>query len=229
MTEITTSAEWLKAATHCVLEHWCDADAWLWNVPEEKRCRPNTQRWKGFLIWKEHFDHYNWEDPVHVAIYNALCFHLNPESGPKDSRAPEWSHGVRPKDEIIQGLERLINGDPEPEPEVVAVSENLPDYEDLPLEVIELTPDFEPDPPEHVEIRPMRPVFQQALEFTSYRNRARPLCPRFREELDPLWSQLLELEDVDPRWTNQECRVSDWFSALCISVEDEIEKHKRQM
>ena len=229
MAEITNSEEWLKAATHCVLEHWCDADAWLWNVPEGKRCRPNTQRWNGFQVWKDHFDHYDWEDPVHVAVYNALMFHLEPESGPKDSRAPEWTHGVRPKDEFIQGLERLINGDPDPEPEVVTVSENLADYEDLPLEVIELTPTFQPNLPEHVEIRPMRPVFQQALEFVGRVNFIRALCPRFYEEMDPLWDQLCDLEDVAPDWTNQECRVFDWFSRLCLLVEEEIEKHKRQM
>ena len=100
MAEITNSEEWLKAATDCVLEHWCDAD--------------------------------------------------ESESGPKDSRAPEWTHGVRPKDEFIQGLERLINGDPDSEPEVVAVSENLPDYEDLPLEVIELTPTFQSKGSSHI-------------------------------------------------------------------------------
>ena len=150
MAEITNSEEWLKAATDCVLEHWCDADAWLWNVPKGKRGRTNTQRWKGFEIWRVHFDHYDWQDPVHVAVYNALMFHLEPESGPKDSRAPEWTHGVRPKDEFIQGLERLINGDPDPEPEVVAVSENLPDYEDLPLEVIELTPTFQSKGSSHI-------------------------------------------------------------------------------
>ena len=83
MAEITNSEEWLKAATHCVLEHWCDADAWLWNVPEGKLGRTNTQRWKGFEIWRVHFDHYDWQDPVHMAVYNALMFHLEPEVVPK--------------------------------------------------------------------------------------------------------------------------------------------------
>ena len=225
MAEITNSEEWLKAATHCVLEHWCDADAWLWNVPEGKRCRPNTQRWNGFQVWKDHFDHYDWQDPVHVAVYNALMFHLEPESGPKDSRAPEWTHGVRPKDEFIQGLERLINGDPDPEPEVVVVRENLPDYEDLPLEVIKETPNFEPwdDAP----VRPMRSEFEEALSYTGRLSR-KALCPLFTE-MDILWDALNELEDVEPDWTNQEERIRAWFTTACVEVEMLLEDFQRKI
>ena len=47
--------------------------------------------------------------------------------------------------------------------------------------------------------------------------------------MDPLCHQLEELEDVEQLWTNQECRISDWFSSLCFRVEEEIEKHKHQM
>ena len=224
MAEIITSKDWLEATQHCVLEHWCDADAWLWNAPEGNRCKPNTQRWKGFQLWMKRFDHYDRENPVHVAIYNALMFHLEPESAPKDSTAPEWSHGVRPKDEFIQGLERLINGEPAPESEVVAVSENLPDYEDLPIEVIKETSNFQPF--DDAPVRPMRSDFEKALSYTGRLSR-KALCPLFKE-MDILWTVLNELEDVAPDWTNQEVRISEWFANACCEVEELLEAHQRK-